>query len=100
MKVPFCLMTSTRGAPAAASISTPSRVSLATDRRVHLGRNASGLSGDLRMRVGRRRHRLAARLGVDEVDDRLRRLHAVGVLVVVAAQVLVRQTRQLVLVVV
>src|SRR3954466_14056761 len=100
MNVPLFLMTSTSGAPAAASISMPSRVSLATDRRVHLGVRTSGLSGDLRVGIVWRRHRLAPGLGVDEVDDRLRRLHAVGVLVVVVAQVLVREARELVFVVV
>ena len=38
MNVPLFLITSTRGAPASASMSTPSRLSLATAGRLHLRR--------------------------------------------------------------
>src|SRR5262245_42533895 len=100
MKVPFCLTTSTRGAPTFASISTPSRVSLATISRLRLELFRRRLGRDLGVRTGRRQGGLVARLRLDEVDYGLGRLHAVGIGEVVLPQVLMRETGELVLVVV
>src|SRR4051812_44463908 len=79
-------MTSTRGAPSRASISMPLRVSLAT--RVRLD-DALSLEAGLRMVAG---------FDLDQLDDALGRALAVRVLVVVAAEELVRELRQRILV--
>src|SRR4051794_17897705 len=100
MKMPFCLTTSTRGAPAAASTSTPSSVSLATVGRLRLEVRRRRLGRDLRVRAGRRCRVLAAPFRLDEVDYGLRRLHAVGICEVVVLEVLVGEAGELVLVVV
>src|SRR5688572_24483215 len=107
MNVPWFLITSTRGAPSGTSISTPSRVSLATEAVLLpvLARCAGqlsplGLAGDLGVGAGRRPEVLATGLCLDEIDDRSRRLEAVGVGELVFLQVLVGEPRQLVLVVV
>src|SRR5512141_731886 len=81
-------MTSTSGAPSATSISTPLSVILATEARLH---DALAL---------RDRLRVLARLGLDELDHVLRGALPVRVGVVVAAEVLVRQLRERMLVLV
>src|SRR5687767_2659936 len=113
MKTPFCLMTSTREAPAGASIWKPSRVSLAKrrparvtgleDGRVRAANRHLGiqwLAGDLGMGAVRWRDAEAGGFGVDEVDHGGRGFHAVGVGEVVGAEVLVGEAGELALVVV
>src|SRR5687768_6404373 len=102
MKVPWFLMTSTRGAPSGTSISTPSSVSLATDSLLLPVLTGSagqlsplGLAGELSVRARRWADVLAARLCIDEVDNRAWRLEAVGIGELVLLQVLVGQPGQL-----
>src|SRR4051794_7601084 len=94
MKMPFFLMISTRGAPSGASMSTPSRLSLA------MAHDLLWLAGDLGVGAAGRRYVLTGGLGVNELDDGRRRFHAVGVGVLVVAQVVVGEPGELVLVVV
>src|SRR6266516_3326026 len=79
-------MTSTRGAPSRASISTPLRVSLAT--RVRLDDALAFQSGLW----------VLTRFDLDQLDHPLRRALAVRVLIVVAAKEFVRELGERVLV--
>src|SRR5690348_2696122 len=88
--------------PSRTSMSLPSRLILAMSLQLlrRLPPNLARLAGNLRVGAGGGRKKLAAGLGLDELHHGLRRFHAVRVGVVVLAQVLVGEPRELVLVVV